>query len=84
MKKNVLKRVFSLALALIMAMSLVACGSADEETTEDTAGTETDASENSEAWIALSMNAETLDLTKTSSLGCRQVSLGTVWERLVP
>ena len=83
MKKNVLKRVFSLALALIMAMSLVACGSADEETTEDTAGTETDASENSEAWIALSMNAETLDLTKTSSLGCRQVSLGTVWERLV-
>ena len=86
MKKNALKRLLSLALALTLALSLTACGSGEEEgTTEEdgTAPAETADTGDSEAWIALSMNAETLDLPKTTSLGCRQVSLGTVWERLV-
>ena len=34
-KENIMKRVFALALAIIMALSLVACGGAGEQTTTD-------------------------------------------------
>ena len=87
MKFNWLKRLAALCLVIALCASLAACSSNQgdgESTPTPDAGAETPSgSEKTEVWIALSMNPSTLDLHKTTSLGCRQMSIGSLWERLL-
>lgn len=95
--KNYFKKSLMIVLALMMVLSLSACGGTDTSSSTTSESTET-ASETTEAEtavpsedasfkevlnIAVHQEAPTYDVHKTTSLVARQTFSGTVWEKLV-
>ena len=74
-------------LAALLCLSLTGCAgknvSEDSSSAGDNTIEESADSGKNDVWVALSMNVDTLDLVMTTSVGGRQVALGTVWERLL-
>ena len=86
-KNSLLNRLSAFMLAALLCLSLTGCGgknvSEDSSSAGDNTIEESADSGKNDVWVALSMNADTLDLVMTTSMGGRQVALGTVWERLL-
>ena len=87
MKNSLLNRLSAFMLAALLCLSLTGCGgknvSEDSSSAGDNTIEESADSGKNDVWVALSMNVDTLDLVMTTSVGGRQVALGTVWERLL-
>lgn len=87
MKNSLLNRLSAFMLAALLCLSLTGCAgknvSEDSSSAGDNTIEESADSGKNDVWVALSMNVDTLDLVMTTSVGGRQVALGTVWERLL-
>ena len=87
MKNSLLNRLSAFMLAALLCLSLTGCGgknvSEDSSSAGDNTIEESADSGKNDVRVALSVNADTLDLVMTTSVGGRQVALGTVWERLL-
>lgn len=75
MRKN-FKKIVMMALGLLMALNLTACGSSDSDDTGTTTYKDV-------INVAVAQEAPTYDVHKTTSLIARQLFAGTVWEKLV-
>ena len=82
MKNSLLNRLSAFMLAALLCLSLTGCAgknvSEDSSSAGDNTIEESADSGKNDVWVALSMNVDTLDLVMTTSVGGRQVALGTV------